>query len=212
MKSEKTQRHRAGALKRALSRIPTFAAAAVVLFAACRGGGDGSSDIEEHFKHLTPQGRHIVTIEGIVTFDRAVNDSLVNRVLKDIYLKYIKVEFTGVSRRGEYRGTIDPASHLTVEQVVPRDEIRQEDESFRFKQFCKLYSYYYKLRCDSVRIVNDRGELFAFREVSDHLKAEVAKFDRADELARRNHLQTVMVDLFQFKTVGKAHLHKFVDF
>ena len=179
----------------------------------CQKKEEISSDVDRFISESVPEGGvHRLTIEGVISFDQAVDDSLVNRVLRDVYLKYIRVEFTGVNKLGKYEGLLDSNSHPEVDKFVYGPDIQENDDFKRFKQFCSVLSYYYKIRCDSMRIASEKGAPFYYTGISDYFTVRTEKYDGADELARQNHVVTVMVDLFLFEKLGKYHLHKFVNF
>lgn len=183
------------------------------LTVSCNGKSDKSYDADALLKRSTPDDPYTsVTIEGVVSFDRAMEEDQVRSMLNDLYLKYIKVHFSAENKLGKFRGDIFPDSNHEVVLFVLGDDIREDDDYFRFQQFCNQWAYYYKIKCDSIKIVNQDNQPYYFTTVSDFLETHIAKYEGADELARQNHIVKIMVDLFRFDKLGKNHTHKFVRF
>ena len=183
------------------------------LVVSCNGKSEKSIDVDTFLKRSHPDNPYTsVTIEGIVSFDRAMAEDQVRSVLSDLYLKYIQVHFSAENKLGKFRGDIFPGSNHEVVLFVYGDDIREDDDYFRFQQFCTQWAYYYKIKCDSLKIVNKDNQPYYFTGISDFLEAHITKYEGADELARQNHIVKIMVDLFRFDKLGKNHTHKFVRF
>ena len=196
-----------------LSGMIIFLVILSALTVSCNGKSDKSINVKTFLKRSIPDDPYTsVTIEGIVSFDRAMGKDEVRSVLNDLYLKYIKVHFSAENKLGKFRGDIFPDSDHEVVLFVLGDDMREADHYFRFQQFCNQWAYYYMIKCDSLKIINHDNQSYYFTSVSDYLEVHIAKYEDADELARQNHIVRIMVDLFRFDKLGKNHTHKFVKF
>jgi len=185
----------------------------LAMMTGCNKDRNKSFDVDGFFKRLaSDDGNNVVTIQGIVSFTQAVDDFFVNKALEDLYLKYVEVVFSAENKLGKFKGTINSSSCPSVVLYVHGDDIQEDDDYFRFQQFCGQWSYYYKIKCDSVRIVNADNRTYSYTTVSDFLTIHIAKHEGSDELARRNHIDRIMVDLFLFDRLGKNHTHKFIRY
>ncbi len=183
----------------------------LVMMTGCDKDRNKSFDVDGFFKRLaSDDGNNVVTIQGIVSFTEAVDDFFVDKVLKDLFLAYVEVVFSAENKFGKFKGTINSSSCPSVVLYVHGDDIQEDDDYFRFQQFCGQWSYYYKIKCDSVRIVNADNRPYSYTSVSDFLTIHIAKHEGSDELTRRNHIDRIMVDLFLFDKLGKNHTHKFI--
>ena len=212
-------------LKNAVSRLNTrssgkpiftliiLSALLLVTMTSCDRERSKLSDVDKFFRRLASESENnVVTIQGIVSFTQAVDDFFVNKALEDLYLKYVEVVFSAENKFGKFKGTINSSSCPSVVLYVHGDDIQEDDDYFRFQQFCGQWSYYYKIKCDSVRIVNADNRPYSYTSISDFLTIHIAKHEGSDELARRNHIDKIMVDLFLFDRLGKNHTHKFIRY
>jgi len=153
-----------------------------------------------------------VTIQGIVNFNKDVDEITAKEILQNLFLKYIDVDFSVENAKGKFIGGIDSTTHPRIDIYVKGSNIQEDDDYFRFKQFCKEWSYYYKIYCEPVRILNEDNRPYERISLRELLKIDIKKMKGVSTLAKRDHIDQVMVDLFLFDRLGKHHMHKFVEF
>jgi len=155
---------------------------------------------------------HALTIEGVVTFTKPVENAQVKAVLDAAFRDYVNLEFKSVGAASEYSGKIDSTIQMQLATFKAGDSIVEADEFFRFKQYCTVNSFYYKVDCPQVEIVDAAGRSFEYTSPLEALNVSVIQLPQARELAIKNQVNVIMVDLIMYDRLGKNHLHKFVRF
>jgi len=151
-------------------------------------------------------------LEGVVIFDQDVDSSVVGDVLRDLFYRYIRIDFSVENKNGVFTGTVDTSLHARPILCVLGSDIEARDDYYQFKQFCGPWSYYYKIRCDRLSLTDSDGIPYRRLSILEHLNVNSQLYKGAGELAGRNHIQKIMFDKVSFGGSGRIHLHKFFDF
>ena len=153
-----------------------------------------------------------LNLEGIITFGQEVDTVFVKQVLNDLFLKYIKVEFSVENKNGKFTELVDQTLNPHLIMMVHGSDIESDDYYYEFKQFCKEWSYFYSVECSQLKLTDEKGVPYKRESKFDYVKTGYGLYDGAGELARENHIVQIMFDKVRFTETGRIHLHKFFDF
>jgi hypothetical protein len=151
-------------------------------------------------------------LEGIITFDQQVDTMFVKQVLDELFLKYIKVDFSVENINGRFTEVVDQTLNPHLVMLVHGSDIETNVHYYELKQFCKEWSYFYSVECDQLKLTDDNGVLYKRESEFDYVKTGYGLYDSAGKLARENHIVQIMFDKVRFTETGRIHLHKFFNF
>ncbi|NQU05769.1 MAG: hypothetical protein HQ568_06735 [Calditrichaeota bacterium] len=171
-------------------------------------GCNGKKQIEIH--DITD--RDHLLLEGIVTFNQQVDTAFVRQVLDDLFIKYIKVDFSVTNANGRFEEVVDQSLNLRLSKMVHGSDIESDDYYYEFQQFCRDWSYFYSIEIDRLKLTDENGALYVRESTFDYVKTGYGLHDDAEKVAQENHVVQIMFDKVRFSETGRIHLHKFFDF
>ena len=171
-------------------------------------GCNGKKQVEIH--DITD--RDHLFLEGIITFDQQVDEAFVRQVLDDLFIKYIKVDFSVTNANGRFEEVVDQSLNPNLKKMVHGSDIESDDYYYEFKQFCKDWSYFYSIEIDRLKLTDENGVLYARESKFDYVKYGYSLQEGAEKVAKENHVTQIMFDKVRFSETGRIHLHKFFDF
>ena len=145
-----------------------FTLIALTILIVSLSGCNGKKQLEVH--DITD--RDHLRLEGIVTFNQQVDEAFVRQVLDDLFIKYIKVDFSVVNANGKFVEVVDQSLNPSLKKMVHGSDIESDDYYYEFKQFCKDWSYFYSIEIDRLKLTDENGSLYVRESKFDYVKLQ----------------------------------------
>ncbi|MCF7811614.1 hypothetical protein K9N50_11570 [bacterium] len=151
-------------------------------------------------------------LEGLVTFNQQVDTVFVKQVLNELFLKYIKVDFSVENKNGKFTEIVDQTLNPHLVLMVHGSDIETNVHYFELKQFCRDWSYFYSIEIDQIKLTDEAGNPYKKESKFDYIKPIYGLYEDAEKLAQQKYVEQIMFDKVRFTETGRIHLHKFFDF